>query len=122
VKYLVMSSKGKGLEGRKGKGTERKERREERGERRGKVEGGERHDASQWRKGARVPKLPKAADVRVLLAHSDHHALVARAAHDGGEDRARRVVIRAKLEAGNEDCIENTSTHRHRHGHCQTHT
>jgi len=34
------------------------------------------------------------ADVRVLLAHADHHAGLARAADDGGEDRARGVVAR----------------------------
>ena len=32
------------------------------------------------------------AHVRVLLAHADHHALVARPADDRGEDGARRVV------------------------------
>jgi len=32
------------------------------------------------------------ADVRVLLAHADHHTLVARAADDRGEDGAGRVV------------------------------
>ena len=32
------------------------------------------------------------ADVGVLLAHADHHALVARAADDRGEDGAWRVV------------------------------
>jgi len=37
------------------------------------------------------------AHVRVLLAHADHDALVAGAADDRGEDRARRVIAR---EAG----------------------
>jgi hypothetical protein len=37
-----------------------------------------------------APRL--VADVGVLLAHAHHHALVARAAHDGREHRARRVV------------------------------
>ena len=32
------------------------------------------------------------ADVRILLAHAHHHALVAGATHDGGEDRAGGVV------------------------------
>ena len=34
------------------------------------------------------------ADVRVLLAHADHHAGLARPADDGREDGARRVVAR----------------------------
>ena len=32
------------------------------------------------------------SDVGVLLTHADHHALVARATHDGGEDGAGSVV------------------------------
>ena len=31
-------------------------------------------------------------DVRILLAHTDHHALVPGATHDGGEHRPRSVV------------------------------
>jgi hypothetical protein len=37
-------------------------------------------------------RLRLVADVRVLLAHADHHAGLARAANDGGEDGAGRVV------------------------------
>ena len=32
------------------------------------------------------------ADVRILLAHAHHHALVTRATDDGGKDGARGVV------------------------------
>ena len=32
------------------------------------------------------------ADVRVLLAHADHHTLVTRAAHDRGEHSARSII------------------------------
>ena len=37
-------------------------------------------------------RLGLVSDVRILLAHANHHALMAGAAHDGWEDGARSVI------------------------------